>query len=140
MPNNDFNGIATNHRGFTLIEMMIVVAIIAVIALVAFPSYQEHVRKGRRAQAKADLMEVAQLLERQFTVDRDYRTFALTPAMARSPKTGDNVYYTIAFTARTQTAYTLQAVPQGIQTKDVCGSLSVAQTGVRTPATGSCWP
>jgi type IV pilus assembly protein PilE len=135
-----FNTSPARLRGFTLIEVMIVVAILAILALIAYPSYQEHVRKGRRAQAKSDLMEIAQLLERQFTVDRDYRTFALTAAMSRSPKSGDNVYYTIAFTARSQTAYTLQAVPQGIQSRDVCGNLTVSQTGVRTPSTGSCWP
>ncbi|HSX61851.1 MAG TPA: type IV pilin protein [Tahibacter sp.] len=128
------------QKGFTLIELVIAVAIVAILALVAFPSYQQHVRASRRAQAKADLMEIAQLLERQFTVDRDYRTFTLAAPMDQSPRTGATVHYRIAFTARTQTGFTLQAVPQGGQQRDPCGSLTVAQTGARTPTTGGCWP
>ena len=55
-------------KGFTLIELMIVVAVVAILATIAMPSYQEHVRKSRRAQAKADLVELAQQLERHHTV------------------------------------------------------------------------
>ncbi|MDW7601742.1 prepilin-type N-terminal cleavage/methylation domain-containing protein, partial [Stenotrophomonas maltophilia] len=55
-------------RGFTLIELMIVVAVVAILAAIAYPSYSEHVRKSRRAQAKADLVEYAQLAERFHTV------------------------------------------------------------------------
>ena len=47
---------ASKAGGFTLIELMIVVAVLAILAAIAFPSYQEHVRKARRAQAKADLV------------------------------------------------------------------------------------
>ena len=54
-------------RGFTLIELMIVVAIIAIISAIAVPMYGNYVQKSRRTDAKAKLMEVAQSLERCFT-------------------------------------------------------------------------
>lgn len=126
-------------RGFTLLELMIVVAVIAILAAIAFPAYQQHVRTGRRAQAKADLMEVSQLLERQFTADRDYRLFVLNPPLDRSPRVGDT-YYRLSLVAVTRTAYTLRAEPEGTQTIDACATLTVSQTGARTPATGHCWP
>src|ERR1044071_4044300 len=52
------------ERGFTLIELMIVVAVMAVIALVAVPSYQDTVRKSRRADAMVGLTRLQQLQER----------------------------------------------------------------------------
>ena len=54
-------------RGFTLIELMIVVAVIAVLAAIAYPSYQDSVRKGRRGEAKSELVTLAQARERCFT-------------------------------------------------------------------------
>ena len=58
-----------HSAGFTLIELMIVVAIIAIIAAVAFPSYQEHVRKTRRADAQTALLELSQFMERHYTAN-----------------------------------------------------------------------
>jgi prepilin-type N-terminal cleavage/methylation domain-containing protein len=54
----------SGQGGFTLIEMMIVVAIVAVLALIAYPSYQNAVREGRRGDAKSDLIELSQMMER----------------------------------------------------------------------------
>ena len=54
-------------RGFTLIEMMVVVAIIAILAAVAYPSYRDSVARGRRSDAKAVLTEAAQWVEREYT-------------------------------------------------------------------------
>ena len=55
---------AKRAPGFTLIELMIVVAVVAILVAIAYPSYQEQIRKSRRAQAKADLVEYAGLAER----------------------------------------------------------------------------
>lgn len=52
------------NKGFTLIELMIVIAIVAVLAAIAMPSYQEYVRKTNRAEAQAEMLEVAQRLQR----------------------------------------------------------------------------
>ena len=71
------NGWGRTGAGFTLIELMIVVAVVAILASIAVPAYQEQIRKSRRAQAKADMVEYAQMAERYFTVNNTYVGFTL---------------------------------------------------------------
>ncbi|CAH0186243.1 type IV pilin protein [Stenotrophomonas indicatrix] len=127
-------------RGFTLIELMITVAVIAILAAVAIPSYSEHVRKSRRAQAKADLVELAQQLERFHTVQNTYSGMSLP--FTESPRDGKS-YYTLSLSgAATSSAFTLQAVPGTGQDKDKCGTLTLDQAGRKTPTeakVAGCW-
>ena len=127
---------ASTPRGFTLIEMMIVIAILAVIVALAYPAYTEQVRKARRADAVNTLMSTAQYLERCFT-----RFNAYNDASCASPA-GDSIdnYYAITV-ARTATTFTLTATPQGDQANDPCGTLTLDYLGNKTPAPGSnrCW-
>ncbi|MGY0503800.1 type IV pilin protein [Luteimonas sp. e5] len=129
------------HAGFTLIELMIVVAVIAILAAIAYPSYNEYVRKSRRAQAKADLVEYMQLAERFHTVNNTYVGFTL-PA-AQSPREGGTAHYTLAINpVATQSTITVTATANGAQASDRCGNLSVNQAGVKTNSSGSlseCW-
>jgi len=125
----------SKNRGFTLIELLIVIVIIAVLAAIALPGYQEQMRKTRRSQAKADLMEITQGLERKFTVDRSYSAPAYTFPFTVSPRdsTGGNEYYDISFVGAPDTlAYTIQAVPTNSQTNDRCGTLTINQLGQKT--------
>ena len=129
--------------GFTLIELMIVVAIIGIIAAIAYPSYSDNVRKTRRAVAQADLMELAQWMERQYSADFSYLEGTNQPVLpfTESPRTG-TAFYNLNFTgAVTQNAYTVQAVPTGDQQNDDCGTQSMTQTGAKTASgTGTnCW-
>lgn len=64
-----------NQGGFTLIELLIVVAIIGILAAVAYPSYNDSVRKGKRAEARAALMNLLQQQERYLTQNNSYETF-----------------------------------------------------------------
>ena len=117
--------------GFTLIELMITVAVVAILAAVAIPSYSEHVRKSRRAQAKADLVELAQQLERFHTVQNTYN--GMTLPFTQSPRDGKS-YYTLSLSgAATSSSFTLQAVPGTGQDKDKCGTLTLDQAGRKTP-------
>jgi len=128
-------------RGFTLIELMIAVAIVAILAAIAVPSYNEHIRKSRRAQAKADLVEYAGLAERHFTVNNAYTGFTL-PTTQSPREAGATARYTLA-PAVTATTFTITATPQGGQASDRCGTLAVTNTGAKSKTGAAplseCW-
>lgn len=118
-------------NGFTLIELMIVVAIIAILASIAYPSYQEQIAKGRRTEARVELSQAQQWLERFYSEHYSYTTATNGTAMAtlfaaqpfrRAPREGTAVY-NLTVTA-TVSAYTLTAVPisPGPMATDVCGT------------------
>lgn len=141
-----------SQGGFTLLELMIVVAVVAILAAIAIPGYQEQVRKTRRSEATAALLSVAQALERFSTVNGTYVGTAGNPS-ATPPTPNVNAlcnrnltYYTISCTSLTATAFEVRAVPTGQQTGDKCGTFSYTQAGAKAlvnPATGvttvQCW-
>lgn len=129
--------------GFSLIELMITVAIIAIIASIAYPSYQEQVSKTRRGEGKAALMSAANLAERYFTANSTYDGLIFGGSASTDSENG---YYTIAYSAKTKTTYTLKATRKGAQVGDKCGDLTITQTGAKgivNPASGitadNCW-
>lgn len=132
---------ANGEKGFTLIELMVTVAIVAILAAIAVPSYQEHVRKARRGQAQADLVELAQRAERHHTVNNTYTTFwATIPASQRvSPRDGGTAHYDVTIDTPSANAFVLSATPRSgsPQTQDRCGTLSISQAGRKTHSTGS---
>lgn len=129
------------NKGFTLIEIMIVVAIVGIISAIAFPSYQNSVANSRRADAQASLLELAQFMERQYTSNSRYTTGAndLRPNLPFnvSPKGGSSVFYNLAFNdagltaEQRRTRYTLTATPAGPMAGDKCGTLTLTNTGVK---------
>lgn len=126
-------------RGFTLIEAMIVVAVIAILTAIAIPSYQNQVRTSRRGQAKADMMEIVQALERYNTVNDRFTGY--TPTATTSPKSGDPLAYNVVVSNLARTTFTVTATPQGNQTADGCGTLTVNHAGARTDSGDNtdCW-
>jgi len=116
--------------GFTLIELMIVVAIVAIIASIAYPSYQTYVTKTHRANSAASLLELSQFMEKLFTETGVYTGTALP--FTQSPNDGSSAKYNIAV-ARTATAYTLTATPAGAQANNDanCGALTINSIGVK---------
>lgn len=115
--------------GFTLIEVMIVVAIVGILTAIALPSYDEYIRRGHRADARAGLLQAQQWLERAATAVGTYPT-SLPDTLTWS---GDNSKrYTIAFKAgNTNAAYTLIATRRNSQAKDRCGDLTLTHNGIR---------
>ena len=119
------------HRGFTLIELMIVVAVVGILSAIAYPSYTEYVRRGHRADARAGLLQAQQWLERAATATGTYPTAALPDAFTWASETSKR--YTIALTSPTTTSYTLTAAPKnpGPQASDKCGTYTLSNTGLR---------
>lgn len=116
------------HSGFTLIELMIVVALVAILAAIAYPSYQQHVSKSRRAEAKQALSETTQRLERCFTRFNKYNH----GSCPKGTKLTDNKHYSISIRSKAST-YTVTATPKSkSQIADKrCGRYRTDQTGAR---------
>lgn len=120
---------ANQSRGFTLIELMIVVAVVALLAAVAWPSYHDHVMRSHRANARAALLQTAQWLERAATAQGRYPLEAAIPAGVQVVEGGR---YRVVVESRNGTNYRLMAVPVGQQASDRCGSYELNEAGTRS--------
>lgn len=125
------------QQGFTLIELMIVIAIIGILATVAYPNYQESVAKSRRADAKGALTSFAVAMERYYSETGKYSgvgedTGTPTIFATKSPVDGAVAYYDLKVAA-TDSSYTLSAVPthNSPQENDKCGTLALTNLGAR---------
>ncbi len=131
---------ARRGGGFTLIELMIVVAIIAILAAIALPAYTSYVTKTKRVAAEGCLSEHANYMERYYTTNLSYKGAALPGLDCASPqRTGANYQYSVA--SASTAAYSITATPTGAQlSRDTqCGTLSINQVGTRGPSTDGCW-
>ncbi|MDT8386413.1 MAG: type IV pilin protein [Thiogranum sp.] len=121
------------NSGFTLIELMVVVAIIGIIAAIAYPSYLNQVRETRRADVQREMLQVVQEYERLYTRKNSYSADTVTLPSGNKFYTIDNP------TAPTASTYKLRAVPiaGGDQVNDSCGTLTIDHLNTKEPA--DCW-
>lgn len=123
-----------HHKGFSLIEIMMVVAIIAILASIALPSYNSSVLKGRRSDAQSALLDLASKMESYFYTNKTYTvTLSDLGATASSPEG----FYTLGIAAATTacpitSCYALSATAIGSQVDD--GDLSIDSQGRKRPA------
>lgn len=120
-------------HGFTLIELMIAIVVIGILATIAYPSYIESVRKSKRAEAKAALLEGAQALERHYSANMSYLSgSALAAVFTTAVPASGSQNYTIAVSGTpTATTYTLRATRTGSMASDPCGNYEITHTGER---------
>jgi type IV pilus assembly protein PilE len=128
---------ARSVAGFTLIELMIVLAVVAILASIAYPSYAAYLMRSSRAAAQAVMTDLA---TRQHQFFLDTRGYGASVAALRSSVPADvAAKYDVAVTTQPgpPPGFVITAVPRAGQAADTCGTLSLDAAGVKVPA--SCW-
>ena len=133
--------------GFTLIELMIVVAVIGILVAIAYPSYAQYGQKARRVDAKTALLDLGSRQERFFSMNN---TYTKTPsdlgyggAFPLDVLSGSTAYYRLDVTAATATGFSATATPVNAQLSDKCGTYTLTQLGTQTVSgtlsAAECW-
>lgn len=131
-----------NSKGFTLIEIMIVVVVVGILASIAYPSYQEYVNRSNRAEGQAFLSDIAARQERYFSQNNAYVTADTDRSkLGLTSNQSANQRYTVSLSSvANDGGYTLTATPNFTETR--CGNLVLNAKGVRSVSTGDkdyCW-
>ncbi len=122
-----------SQKGFTLIELMVTVAIIGILAAIAYPSYTEYVKKTRRAEAAALLLNTAQLVERYYSQNGSYGGVpdeGITEGIS-TVTFGDG--------GEADGGYLLTVNSDGVLAGDDCDSMTINAIGVKGPDNDKCW-
>lgn len=134
------------QKGFTLIELMIVVAIVGIISAIAYPSYEQYVIRSKRNEAMAALTNAVQAMERYRAANFSYEVNdGLATIFATTvPVDGGAAYYNLTLTS-SATTYTITATPTGSMAgrdnvNGQAGVLSIDQSGTRSWGNKACWP
>lgn len=141
----------TRARGFSLIELMVVLVIITIIAAIAIPTYNRYTFRAHRADGQSMLLNIATAEERYYSTFNKYGSLT-DIGYSASPLVSDNLYYSGTVTlpaGGSAQSFTATATPMGVQVGDNtwCGTLTINSAGVKTPglasassnSNGNCW-
>jgi type IV pilus assembly protein PilE len=140
----------SRQRGFSLIEVLIVMVILGILSAVAIPQYSQYVNRARRAEAATVLRDSQQFLQRLYAANNSYQVNGAAPtlpvAMRTSPINATRANYVITVVAPTPGTFTLTATRSagGPMATDMCGDLTMDQRGTRgilnsTQPVQFCW-
>ncbi len=136
------------QAGFSLIELLVVLVIMGVLSALALPGYTRYVQRGNRTEVMAALLEAQHFMERYYSANGQYLSPAnavpMLPQRLQGIPSQGTVRYQLSVREATANSYLLQAVPEGSMADDVCGSLTINQTGLRgvlnsTNSVSECW-
>ena len=136
------------QAGFSLVELLVVLVIMGVLSALALPGYSRYVQRGNRTEVMAALLEAQHFMERYYSVNGQYLSPAnavpMLPQRLQGIPSQGTVRYQLSVREATANSYLLQAVPEGSMADDVCGSLTINQTGLRgvlnsTNSVSECW-
>ncbi len=130
---------ASSVRGFTLIELVVVMAIAAILAAIAIPNYSEYIVRSNRSAVQSFIADVASRQAQFFLDRRNYATTLVALNLTQPAELA--VRYTIAIDVvqGPPLTYTVTATPTGPQAHDRCGVLTINQAGNKTAAEARCW-
>ena len=132
-------------RGFSLIELLIVITVVGLLLAVALPSYTRYVLRSHRSSAVTGVLDLASRQARYYTTNNTYTTSMTAlgyPADPMPLTDSSNRYYDLSVASATATAFTVRAVPVYPQTKDTCGTYTYTDLGVKSVSSGTlgdCW-
>lgn len=141
----EYSVVMPRQRGFTLVELMVVVVIVGILAAVAIPAYTQYTVKAKRAAAESFIMGVANKQEQYMLDARQYATTLTLLGMTAPADVSDHYNITITDVGATPPTYTVNAIPIGGQLANdtECGTVSIDQAGTKgitgTGAVAECW-
>jgi type IV pilus assembly protein PilE len=140
--------LASGMRGFSMVEIVVVIAIVGLLAGIAIPSYRNYILRAHRSEAIRVITSYRQALERCYSQNFTYVNVAGNcPAAAGAAINTPNNYYNITFPLLNATQYRIVATAINTQTNDApCATFTVDNAGAQTAATAggadttpTCW-
>lgn len=128
---------SSHHRGFTLIELMLVVAIVGILAAVAYPAYTDSVVKSNRRAAQSFLLEIAQRQQVYLMDARSYGGDIGVLGVTTPAEVSDNYDISIVPTDGPPPGFTATATPKSGTRQANDGTLTIDQAGLKDWAGGS---